>query len=167
MNSEYLCHLFEYNYWRNQKIIGKLPLLQAWQLVAPTTFPHISMHGTLLHTMGAEWLWFERMCKGNSPTALPTKQQFPTVESVLERWREVEKNWRDWVNGLTDADLKATRTYTLLDKSLPAVTDPLSLCLAHVVNHGTQHCSEMAQMLTDWGQSPGNIDLLYYLREKK
>ena len=32
--------------------------------------------------------------------------------------------------------------------------------LAHVVNHGTQHRSELARYLTVHGHSPGELDLL-------
>ena len=37
---------------------------------------------------------------------------------------------------------------------------PRWLILAHVVNHGTQHRSEMARYLTECGRSPGDLDLL-------
>jgi uncharacterized damage-inducible protein DinB len=34
--------------------------------------------------------------------------------------------------------------------------------MLHVVNHGTQHRSEVAAILTSLGFSPGNLDLLFY-----
>jgi hypothetical protein len=37
--------------------------------------------------------------------------------------------------------------------------------LAHLVNHGTQHRSESALLLTQAGRSPGELDLIVYLEE--
>ena len=38
--------------------------------------------------------------------------------------------------------------------------------LVHVVNHGTQFRAEAAVALTDYGHSPGDLDLLLYFRDK-
>ena len=80
MNSEYVRELFNYNYWRNQKILSKVAQVQPWQFDAPTTFPFASLRGTLVHVLGAEWLWYQRMHEGVSPLALPSKDEFPTLQ---------------------------------------------------------------------------------------
>ena len=38
--------------------------------------------------------------------------------------------------------------------------------LAHVVNHGTQHRSESAALLTQAGRSPGDLDMIVWLEER-
>ena len=162
---ELLRFQFEYNYWRNQKILSKAAQIQPWQFDAPTTYPWVSLRGTLVHTMGAELLWFQRLHEGAAPKALLPKDEFPDLQSIVAHWSAIETNWRNWLNELDDATLAQHKSYSLLNGT--QVNDVLWACLLHVVNHGTQHCAEMAQMLTDYGQSPGNIDLLYLVRERK
>jgi uncharacterized damage-inducible protein DinB len=37
--------------------------------------------------------------------------------------------------------------------------------ILHVINHGTQHRSEAAAILTSYGQSPGELDFYLFLKE--
>jgi uncharacterized damage-inducible protein DinB len=39
-------------------------------------------------------------------------------------------------------------------------------CLVHVVNHGMQHRSECAVMLTNFGYSPGDLDMTRFLNQR-
>jgi len=38
--------------------------------------------------------------------------------------------------------------------------------MAHLVSHGTQYRAEVAWSLTELGSSPGDLDLILYLRAR-
>ncbi len=51
-------------------------------------------------------------------------------------------------------------------KKGPQRSIPLWALNVHLVNHGTQHRSEVAMMLTDLGHSPGDLDMVFFLAER-
>ena len=70
---------------------------------------------------------------------------------------------RAYLGGLNDEDLESHRRYTT-DTGIQR-DRILWHCLLHIVNHGTQHRSEAAALLTDYGQSPGDVDFTVFLNE--
>jgi uncharacterized damage-inducible protein DinB len=69
-----------------------------------------------------------------------------------------------YLTRLSDDDMTSLVRYTL--DSGQKRERLLWHCLLHVVNHGTQHRSEAAAILTAYGQSPGDLDFTMFLNEK-
>jgi uncharacterized damage-inducible protein DinB len=42
---------------------------------------------------------------------------------------------------------------------------PVAVMLQHLANHGTQHRSEAALLLTQAGRSPGDLDLIFFAED--
>ena len=70
---------------------------------------------------------------------------------------------RSFLASLTDERLTQKIQY-ITTKGVP-FENVLWHLLAHVVNHGTQFRSEAAIALTAYGQSPGDLDLLFFFRQ--
>jgi uncharacterized damage-inducible protein DinB len=90
-------------------------------------------------------------------------EDFPTFESLRARWADEEPRLMDYVSNLTDEGLSRRFKYVSTE-GFPherAVWESM----LHLVNHGTQHKTEAAAILTRFGYSPGDIDLIVYLNE--
>lgn len=162
MNKQDILILYKYNQWANAKILHVASRVTPELYLAPASFPHGGLRGTLVHALSAEWIWRSRW-QGTSPRTLLRPDEFPTMESLSARWREEEKKLMQFVDELTDERLNQPFDYTST-KGIP-FTQILWMAMAHVVNHGTQHRTEAAAMLTEFGHSPGDIDLIYFLSE--
>lgn len=162
MNKQDILILYKYNQWANAKILNMASQVTSEQYLAPASFPHGGLRGTLVHALSAEWIWRSRW-QGTSPTRVLKQDDFPAMESLSTRWLEEEKELMKFVDQLTDETLSQPFAYNNT-KGVP-FTQILWKAMAHVVNHGTQHRAEAAAMLTDFGHSPGDVDLIYFLSE--
>jgi uncharacterized damage-inducible protein DinB len=164
MNKQDILTLYKYNQWTTAKILNCAANVTHEQFVAPASFPHGGLRGTLVHTLFAEWLWRNRW-EGTSLTLRFKPEDFPDFESLHRRWMAEEDKLMAFAESLTDEKLNAKFSYT--DTKGRLFERVLWQAMMHVVNHGTQHKTEAAAMLTELGHSPGDIDLIYYLIEKE
>jgi uncharacterized damage-inducible protein DinB len=70
---------------------------------------------------------------------------------------------RDYLDSVDDAALASVVRYTNEEGIVRERI--LWHCLYHVVNHGTQHRSEAAAILTELGRSPGDVDFTFFLND--
>jgi len=162
MNRQDIGLLYRYNQWANAKILEMASSVTHRQFIASASFPHGGLRDTLVHILFAEWIWRHRW-EGTSPVIQFKPGDFPTLESLRSRWADEEKRLMFFVDNVTDERLNDHFFYTNT-KGQP-FERVLWQVMVHVVNHGTQHRSEAAALLTDLDHSPGDIDLVYFLSE--
>lgn len=163
MNKQDIQLLYQYNQWANAKIMNAASNLTVEQFLAPAKFPYGGIRSTLTHALFAEWIWRNRW-QGISPTTRIKPEEFDTFESLKTRWLQEEIELMKFVDELTDETLNSVFQYSSTEGV--KYENILWESMAHVVNHGTQHRSEVAQMLTNFNLSPGDIDMILFLRKK-
>jgi uncharacterized damage-inducible protein DinB len=164
MNKDDILTLYTYNRWANARILNASAQLTAEQFLTPASFSHGGLRGTLVHILYAEWIW-RRRWEGHSPVAWLQAEDFPTFEALRAQWNTEEQALMQFIENVSDEALNDTIEYRRTDGG--PRENILWHLMAHLVNHGTQHRSEAAAMLTDLKHSPGDIDFIVFLREMK
>jgi len=162
MNKQDIQLLYRYNVWANHRILDAASHVTEEQFLAPDGYPHGGLRGTLTHALFAEWIWRKRW-QGESTSQHMKPEDFPTFEALYTRWLEEEKVFDAFVESLTDETLNASFSFKTTQGA--EMKNILWQVMAHVFNHGTQHRSEAAAMLTEFNHSPADIDLILFLRE--
>jgi uncharacterized damage-inducible protein DinB len=163
MNMRDVRMLYEYNSWANTRILGAASRISEDQYLSPATFPHGGLRGTLVHTLFVEWVWRLRW-QGTPPDARWEPEDFPTFAGLRMRWLDEEIRLMEFVDGLTDEELPVE--FDCVSPEGERHRRAMWESMLHLVNHGTQHRSETAAMLTEKGHSPGDIDLIVFLNER-
>jgi uncharacterized damage-inducible protein DinB len=159
MQIEDMITLYDYSFWANQRVLETVEALDAQHLDATLLAGLDSLRAIFVHTLGSEWLWRTRWQGDNRP-ALPSLDHSPTLAAIGARWREGQRLMRVFLATLRQEDLGRVVAYTNL--SGEARRAVLWRTMIHLVNHGTQHRSEAAALLTALGHSPGNLDMIVF-----
>ena len=156
--------LFDYSYSATGRILDAARQLSTVQFTsAPPLEGGVSLQHTLAHMLDTEQVWHEELRTGQPSTAAELDPaDFPDVAALAAAWDADEERMRAWLVTLDDADMNASEYADMNTQDLNGGL--WWQCLTHVVNHSTQHRSEAAMVLTHWGQSPGDLDLTFYLR---
>ena len=164
MNLNDISLIYEYNYWATRRILEAGGQVSLEQFINTTGHSLGSLRGTLVHTLDSEHAW--RMLLQHNTLdyfRMMKEEDFSTFEILETRWQEEERSMRDYLASITDGDLSGYIRYTTPEGERRERV--LWHCLLHIVNHGTQHRSEAAAILTDYGHSPGGLDFTAFLNE--
>jgi uncharacterized damage-inducible protein DinB len=153
VDAESLLALVRFHAWANERILTTAERLSDEEFRRPAPLDHGSVFQTLRHLVDVDWSWRE-LCTGNDIGETYVWDHgfvLDDLESIRGFCLEEDARLRKYVEGLD---------HTALGEPLGTRSRPRWLVIAHVVNHGTQHRSELARYLTDCGHSPGDLDLI-------
>jgi len=159
MNRETLRDFYDYNTWANRKTLDSLEPVSAEAFVAPMGGSFASIRDTVVHIIGAEWIWWQR-CIGERPKGLLDPAQFPDVAACRARWKEIDNGYSSLVNG---ADLDENITY--INRHGNQYTYSIGKILLHNVNHSSYHRGQIVTLLRQIGAKPEPTDYLMWVDE--
>jgi len=171
LDAEYWRMAFRYNRWANGIVLAKASEVAEADYYA--TSPGLSfgsLHATLVHTLVGELVWLARFNRLLPPEELKDARradelavsQVPTLDVLRLMWRVEDAKQEQYFDALRDEDVDAPLSYQT--QYGEPFTQPLCEAMLHLLNHGTQFRAEAAVRLTALGRSPGDIDLMMWLR---
>jgi uncharacterized damage-inducible protein DinB len=152
MNRSDIEFLFGYDRWATKRVLVALDGIPPALWGSDGAIGERGLGAILVHQLGAAQRWRH---------AIQQDEERPRPEDEALSVDELRAHWEaEWA--AVDAWLPA-----LGDDFLAYVHDGEAIwqMLAHVVNHGTQHRSEAATLLTAAGRSPGDLDMIDYVDE--
>src|SRR5260370_29773869 len=151
--------LYDYGYWANGKLLEVVSQLTPEQFTQPLTGSYGSVRNTLVHILSAEWGWLDR-CGGAQRGPALVAADYPTVTSLIDRWREVEAHVREFLSNLNDEDLGRVIEFSIGNG--PRYAMRLGEIMHHGAIHAIHHRGQVALLLRSLGQVPSNFDILFY-----
>lgn len=151
-----------YNYWARDRQLEACPALSAEDFTRPLGGSFPSLRETFAHMVAVERIWLERWC-GRSPKALVPSSEFSTLAIITERWQAVEREVREFVNGLDEETLM--RPLICTSTRGEQWTYPLWQLVFHFLNHQSYHRGQVTTQLRMLGVEPPRIDYLVGVNE--
>jgi uncharacterized damage-inducible protein DinB len=148
-----LVEFFRHNAMMNQRLVEACRQLPPQQLGVTATGTYGSIGATLVHVANAQVGYAARLLDTERPEPIP-EEPFPGFEALAERFAH------------GDAQLEEAATRAEQDRQVQVTGDdppgtwsmPVSLFLLQAVNHGTEHRSQVATILTQVGVEPPEMD---------
>lgn len=155
--------LYAFNAWARKRILDAVAQVDeaAYRKDLGNSFG--SVHGTVVHILGAEELWLKRW-RGESPPALVSPETFASFAAVRRGWDTLEAELQRFLGGLTEETVLRAIQYR--DTRGNAYTTPLWQTMQHVVNHSSYHRGQVTTLLRQLGAKPVATDLITYYRQQ-
>lgn len=147
-----------YNRWANERLLSTAEQVPHDLLMQDALLSMGNAFDTLRHTLDVQWSWLMG-CQGQPATELLWNiVPLPDLQSVAAYWREEDARLIAFVASLSDADFERE-----LQPAWSKAPRKIGHMLIHIVNHGTNHRTELGWHFTWLGFSPGDLDFMDYI----
>lgn len=146
-------YLFAYDRWATRRILAVLEGVPEATWGATGVVGDRGLGAILVHQLGAAQRWRNGLA-GTGLAPRPEREPLPSPASLAPAWEAEWAAFDAWLDTMDEAFLTHAEDGV-----------PVWQMLVHLANHGTQHRSEAAVLLTDAGRSPGDLDMIFFAGE--
>ena len=151
--------LFAYHWHTTQRLMDCAARLSETDLADNPGYGHGSIHDLLFHLLRTDQGWRKGLVSGKQLASI-RREEYPDLATLQVGFEQEQAEWQALLDGWSEAEILGD--VTLTNWRGDAVTLPRWGILQHLVLHGMQHHAELAQLLTARGQSPGNLDFIFF-----
>ena len=151
--------LFDYHWDTTSSMLKCAAELDETRYKLHHGFGHGSIHDLLIHLFRADQSWRIGLETGKQITEVDA-ETYPNLEAVSIGFASERAAWTRLIEGYSSDEIMGEIELTSRRGEL--YTFKLWRVLQHLIMHGMQHHSELAQLLTNEGKSPGDIDFIFY-----
>lgn len=166
--------LYDYNDWTDARVLAACERVSPDQYTAqfPFRIGWGSLRATMVHMLDNIWQWRitlqgyykEPLADEAAYDATELHEDaFPTPAALRERWTIEQREMRAYIDTMTEETLNGMIRYVIPGAVRERVVWHILLDATY---HATQHRSEAAVLLTEYGQSPGDFDFTLFLNER-
>jgi len=163
MNADAFRHFYNYHFAENRKVWEHVALLTFEQFNQPIGYSRGSIREQLVHLIDAEDVWFSELRGAQPSEPLPETTDVDDREAIRALWDTVERNTRAYLANLED-DFLFTKPITDPEEDKDLIVWQV---LLHIVNHATDHRSQLLRALHDLGVDTKYQDYIFYVYENQ
>jgi uncharacterized damage-inducible protein DinB len=139
--------------------LEKAALLDEAVLYAHPGYGHGSIHDLFFHSLATSHGWRVALETGQQPRRLKSAG-FERLPAIHDAFAQEFAAWQALIDKATDEQIASPILLLTLRGDEARLV--YWRVLQHLTLHFMQHHTEIAQLLTLQGQSPGDIDFLFY-----
>lgn len=151
--------LFAYHWATTTRLLDCAARLDETAYRDKPDYGHGSIHDVLFHLLRTDRSWRVALETGKQ-LAPAQPESYPTLESLREGFEQELSAWQELLEGYSATEIEGEISLTNWRGEVVAMS--LWRILHHLILHGMQHHAELAQQLTVKGQSPSNLDFIFY-----
>jgi uncharacterized damage-inducible protein DinB len=154
--------LHAYSAWASNRIFDAVAAMPQDQVMKDMHSSHGSIHGTLVHMVGAEKIWLSRWV-GKPDPAFLQPEDAPTLEALRGIWNGVGHDTAKFLAGANDRKLQ--EVFEMKTSKGETHRQIYWQAMLHTVDHSTYHRGQVVAMMRQLGAKPPATGMIGFFRE--